>query len=171
MLIRTGGAADAQAIAALHAASWRTAYAGIMPDDYLDGPLDADRAALWRQRLTTAVTPGLFVAEDATALLGFVYLAATDDGRVLLDNLHARPGSLRSGIGSRLLDRGLAWAAAEFPGRPVYLEVLRGNTGAIAFYERRGGRRTDARIGRFDAGFELPEYEYTWDPGGFDYSG
>ncbi|MEV6386522.1 GNAT family N-acetyltransferase [Nocardia xishanensis] len=170
MLIRTGGAADAHAIAALHTASWRTAYAGIMPDDYLAGPLDADRSTLWRRRLTDAVTPGLFVAEDATTLLGFVYLLPTDDGRVLLDNLHAQPGSLGRGIGSRLFERGLTWAATEFPGRPVYLEVLRDNVAAIAFYERRGGRRTDARMGRFDAGFELPEYEYTWEPGAFDRS-
>ncbi|TQM32373.1 GNAT family N-acetyltransferase [Nocardia bhagyanarayanae] len=164
MLIRSGGAGDAEAIAELHAASWRSAYAGIMPDDYLSGPLEADRAALWRERLTGAVTPGLFVAEDAATLLGFVYLVPTADGRVLLDNLHARPERRGNGIGGSLLERGLGWAAAEIPGRPVYLEVLRDNTAAISFYERRGGRRTDARIGQFEAGFELPEYEYTWDP-------
>ncbi|MEV6278681.1 GNAT family N-acetyltransferase [Nocardia sp. NPDC051832] len=161
MPIRSGGVADVDEIAALHAASWRSAYAGIMPDEYLDGPLEADRKALWDNRLRETVEPGLFVAEDDAHLTGFIYLRPIDD-RVLLDNLHARPGRRGRGIGTRLIDAGLAWAATTYPGRPVYLEVLRDNTSAIAFYERRGWRRTASGDARFEAGFVLPEYEYTW---------
>ncbi|AQZ71277.1 hypothetical protein BKM31_51595 [[Actinomadura] parvosata subsp. kistnae] len=58
--------------------------------------------------------------------------------------------------------RGLAWAADEHPGKEVYLEVLRANTRAIAFYERHGARRTDERMCRFPQGFELAELEYAW---------
>ena len=41
---------DANAIAAVHAESWRTAYRGILSDAYLDGPIDAERRRLWRAR-------------------------------------------------------------------------------------------------------------------------
>lgn len=161
MLIRTGGVADIEAVATLHAASWRSAYAGIMPDRYLSGSMEDDRKTLWSTLLTAAVEPGLFLAEDGSEIVGFIYLRPVG-GRVLLDNLHTKPGRHGRGIGSRLIDAGLAWAAASFPGYPVYLEVLRDNTPAIAFYERRGWRRTATGTARFDAGFTLPEYEYTW---------
>jgi ribosomal protein S18 acetylase RimI-like enzyme len=163
MQIRAGIQDDIERVAAIHTDSWRTAYAGIMPHSFLDGGLFEDRLALWRSRLTEPPSgAGLFVAADGTEIYGFVYLVPRPDGRVLLDNLHARPGHTGSGIGSRLLRHALAWAAAEHPGRDVYLEVLRANTRAIAFYERHGARRTDERFGRFDQGFELPEFEYTW---------
>ncbi len=163
MRIRNGRPGDAESIAELHAASWRTAYAGIMPKSFLNGALLADRLTVWRGRLDADPSAsGLFVAEENGELLGFVYSTPTPDGRVLLDNLHAAPGRTRSGIGTRLLRHALEWAAIKFPGRAVYLEVLQANTAAIAFYERRGGRRTDARTARFEQGFELPEFEYTW---------
>ena len=42
---------DAAAIATLHAESWRTAYRGLVPDAFLDGPVVEDRMHLWRKRL------------------------------------------------------------------------------------------------------------------------
>ncbi|MFF3013808.1 GNAT family N-acetyltransferase [Streptomyces sp. NPDC057939] len=134
-----------------------------MPADFLDGPLLEDRVDLWCDRLDDPL-PGavLFVVETASGIDGFAYLIPRPDGRVLLDNLHARPGRTGSGIGGRLLSHALAWAADEHPRRTVYLEVLRANTRAIAFYERYGAARTDERVCRFDQGFELPELEYSW---------
>jgi ribosomal protein S18 acetylase RimI-like enzyme len=155
--------ADADAVAELHTASWRTAYADLFPAHYLNGPLLEERRAVWRGRLADPV-PGaaLFLAREADTLLGFVYLEPRPDGRVLIDNLHARPGETGRGIGGRLLANALAWSATAHPGKDVYLEVLQGNTRAVAFYERQGGRRTDSRICHFDEGFSLPEFEYSW---------
>ncbi|WP_199546974.1 GNAT family N-acetyltransferase [Streptomyces sp. N35] len=163
MEIRWGRRDDAAEIAALHTESWRTAYAGIMPADFLDGALLEDRLELWLGRLAAPPSgAALFVAATAAGIDGFAYVMPGPDGRVLLDNLHARPGRTGSGIGRRLLTRALAWAADEHPGRTVYLEVLRDNTRAIAFYERHGAVRTDERVCRFEQGFELPELEYSW---------
>ncbi|MCX5395217.1 GNAT family N-acetyltransferase [Streptomyces sp. NBC_00094] len=163
MEIRTGRRSDATEVAALHAESWRTAYAGIMPSSFLTGPLLENRLELWRGRLDEP-HPGaaLFVMEGAPEIEGFAYVIPQSDGRLLLDNLHARPGRTGSGFGGRLLSHALAWAADEHPGSAVYLEVLRANTRAIAFYERHGALRTDERVCRFEQGFELPELEYTW---------
>ena len=49
--IRSAGAADADAIAALHAASWRSAYRGILKASTLGPALDGERRAHWRGKL------------------------------------------------------------------------------------------------------------------------
>ncbi|WP_218904101.1 GNAT family N-acetyltransferase [Allostreptomyces psammosilenae] len=81
---------------------------------------------------------------------------------ILLDQLHVRPGHLGGGIGGALLRRSFAWAAARHPGRDVYLEVLRENAPAIAFYTRQGGRRTAEGTWHHPAGFAVEELVYTW---------
>lgn len=167
--IRQGTANDIEAVAALHTASWRTAYAGLMPDSYLNGPLLDERSRLWRARLGADPHPGgdttsrLLIAEDGDAISGFVYLLLQDDGRILLDNLHVSPALKRSGIGRHLMHHGFEWAAAHHPGRAVYLEVLRDNTPARSFYRRMGGRVTREFVEPFAAGFEVAVVEYTWD--------
>lgn len=166
--IREGGAADAAAVARLHAESWRTAYAGIVPAAALGDGLAEQRGELWELRLTVdygepAATPGLLLAERADGdLVGFGYLVPEPDGRVLLDNLHVRPGLTGAGIGAMLLGAARAWTARTHPGAPLYLEVLRDNRRAVAFYERCGGERTREGWTDFPGAGELPEYEYTW---------
>ncbi|MEU8104668.1 GNAT family N-acetyltransferase [Nonomuraea muscovyensis] len=166
MEIRPGTAADADPIAALHTASWQTAYAGIMPGAYLDGPLPDEHLALWRARLSRP--PGgdtcLLVAGDGDGLAGFAYLCLRPDGRVLLDNLHVRPALKRSGIGSLLVRRACGWVAADHPGRVLFLEVLRDNAPARAFYERMGGVPGKEFVEKAAGGVELDVVEYTWDP-------
>ncbi|MER8185706.1 GNAT family N-acetyltransferase [Kitasatospora sp. NPDC094015] len=165
--IRTGGAADAARVAALHAQSWRTAYADLLPARVLGDGMAAERRELWQIRLEAdygepADTPTLLLAEDQDgSLLGFCYLVPEPDGRVLLDNLHVRPGDTGRGIGGRLLRAALAGCPA-----PVRLEVLRANTRAVAFYEREGGVRTAEGTAEFAGGVRLPEYEYSWPAGG-----
>ncbi|MGY1496400.1 N-acetyltransferase family protein [Streptomyces sp. QTS52] len=163
MRIRNGTSADAESIAALHTASWRSAYTALMPAAYLDGPLAAEHRAKWRAR-TAALSDDrcLLLAEQDGELRGFIHLDTAADGRVQVDNLHARPGHVGTGVGRTLLHHGFAWAARRYPGRDVCLEVLRGNARAISFYERAGGLRTAERPLRMAAGFTLAEIEYTW---------
>lgn len=166
--IRPGGPADASAVADLHAASWRTAYAGIVPATVLGDGLVEQRRELWAIRLTVdygepAATPVLLLAERADGeLLGFCYLVPQPDERVLVDNLHVRPGLTGAGIGAALLAAARDWTARVHAGAPLYLEVLRDNHRAVAFYERAGGVRTRTGAAVFPGAGELPEYEYTW---------
>ncbi|WP_354641269.1 GNAT family N-acetyltransferase [Kitasatospora camelliae] len=168
IVIRTGGAADAEAVADLHTVSWRTAYAGIVPAEALGDGLAAQRREVWQIRLTVDYggaedTPVLLIAEPAEGgePLGFAYLVPEHDGRTLLDNLHVRPGLTGGGIGGRLLRAALAATVG-----PLRLEVLRDNVRAVAFYEREGGVRTEEREAEFPGGHLLPEYEYTWNRAG-----
>ncbi|MFE3878713.1 GNAT family N-acetyltransferase [Kitasatospora sp. NPDC059146] len=165
--IRYGGAQDAADVADLHAESWRTSYRGMVPDEAIGDGLAAQRRELWELRLAVDYgppenTPVLLVAERAGGPAGFVYLVPQADGRVLVDNLHVRPGLTGGGIGRHLLAAARAELAERFPAAELYLEVLRANTRAIAFYEREGGVRIAAQEGVFPGGWVLPEYVYAW---------
>lgn len=54
MWVRVAREADAEALARVHVDSWRAAYQGLMPQEYLDGLDPAERAAQWRQALARA---------------------------------------------------------------------------------------------------------------------
>ena len=51
IVIRPATEADALTIAAIHAASWRDAYAHILAPEFLSGGIEADRLAVWSRLL------------------------------------------------------------------------------------------------------------------------
>jgi len=139
---RLAGPADAEAIANLHADSWRRHYRGAYSDAFLDGDVVADRTAVWTDRLREPDPGrGTFLAESGS-LVGFAHTVFDEDATwgALLDNLHVADGHNRRGIGSRLLAL-TAQAVTERPERTgLYLWVLEQNVDAQAFYRARGGR-------------------------------
>jgi GNAT superfamily N-acetyltransferase len=138
---RVSGAADATAIAALHADGWRRHYRGVYSDSFLDGDVEQDRRTVWSGRLAVATseTAHTVVAEDEDGLVGFTHVVfdADPEWGALLDNLHVRYASKRQGVGSELMAR--SGQAAFDRGATLYLWVLEENRNACAFYEARGG--------------------------------
>ncbi len=132
---------EADALGALHVAVWRSAYAGLMPADYLDALDPAERAAQWRDVARRA---------DAHGWAGGVRaLVARSEGRPVgmlaggtpHDADPPAPYELWSlNVDPAFHGRGVAQAltAAALPDGPAYLWVLRGNARAIAFYRRLG---------------------------------
>ena len=144
--LRRGGAEDAEAVAALHADSWRRHYRGAYSDLFLDGDVHGDRLRTWTQRLAardgSTVT---ILAEDADgALIGFAHVVFDDDPQwgSLLDNLHVTYQHKRGGIGRRLMAEAAREVVAHGPGG-FYLWVLEQNVQAQAFYDAMGGRRVE----------------------------
>jgi ribosomal protein S18 acetylase RimI-like enzyme len=139
---RLAGPADAEAVANLHADSWRRHYRGAYSDAFLDGDVVADRLTVWTDRLREADPRRFTILAEGGRLVGFANTLFDDDPTwgALLDNLHVARGHKRRGIASRLL----ALTAAALIERPertgLYLWVLEQNVGAQAFYEARGGR-------------------------------
>jgi GNAT superfamily N-acetyltransferase len=153
--IRLGTPDDGDAIAALHAESWRSAYRGLVPDDDLGEALDGERRQFWRTRLA-APDPDrrvVFLAVADEVIAGFACVLADADAEhgPLLDNLHVKPGWRSRGIGARLLHEARAWSRLIAPARPMHLWVLEGNTPARRFYRNQGGveaeRRSEERGG------------------------
>lgn len=155
LLLRPATAADADLLAAMHAASWQATYRGLLPAAFLDREVGAERAAYWRARMEApgadrrlvliaeiaavdvALNPA---AEDAPrTAAGFVCVERQPDSPwgVLLDNLHALPEHQGIGVGKTLMEAAQCWARGQGESQ-LYLYVLDGNTPAIAFYERQG---------------------------------
>jgi GNAT superfamily N-acetyltransferase len=137
---RAAGPADAPAIAALHADSWRRHYRGAYADAYLDGDVVADRTAVWTDRLADAdpKRQHTVLAEHEGALVGFAHTIFDHDPAwgALLDNLHVHYEYQRHGLGARLLQL----SAEAVAGSGLYLWVLEQNEAAQAFYQAQGGR-------------------------------
>jgi ribosomal protein S18 acetylase RimI-like enzyme len=139
---RLAGPADAEAVANLHADSWRRHYRGAYSDAFLDGDVVADRLAVWTDRLREPNPRRCTILAEDGSLVGFAHTVFHDDPTwgALLDNMHVGDGYKRRGIGSRLLAL-TAQAVTERPERTgLYLWVLEQNVDAQAFYQARGGR-------------------------------
>ena len=141
-LVRPAVPGDARAIATVHVATWRDAYAGLLPGEILAG-LDVDeRAETWRGRLADPAE-GMFVlvAELGGEVRGFVSAgpdrAGGAGGEVYA--IYVDPGWQGRGAGSRLLQ-----AAAECLAGAGFTEarlwVFADNHPARGFYESQGWR-------------------------------
>lgn len=160
MTIRPATPADADAIAEVHVSAWRCAYAGLIPQAYLD-ELDAGQfSASWHHSLSEPRAENIIVTTDASgAIVGFcVYGPSRDEdakqdrvGELMAINL--LPSVWRQGYGSRLLDYVLADAKAQ-KWNSLVLWVLHENTRARALYEhfgfvQDGAKKKNTRLADF----------------------
>jgi ribosomal protein S18 acetylase RimI-like enzyme len=167
MRYRAATPADAPAVAALHAESWRFAYRGAYSDEYLDGPVFEDRARVWNERLSSPPpNQHVILAEDGDELVGFICAYGADDEQwgTLVDNLHVRPALHRNGTGRRLLAEVAEWNLIEHPGVGVYLWVLEQNARAQAFYQHLGSKDVGSKTIVPPGGGSTVARRYGWSP-------
>lgn len=160
---RRASACDADSIAALHCESWRDAYAHVLDPAFLAGPIEADRRALWADRLA-APAPGQVVLLAETPereAAGFICFFRDSDPRwgSLIDNLHVRPALRGCGIGERLIRAAVAMLD---PDRPFHLWVFEANAAAIRFYQRLGGETAERGIDEMPAAMGAPHLRMAW---------
>ena len=165
MEYRRASAQDIEAIAALHAESWRKNYRGSYSDAFLDGDVFADRRAVWTERLNQ---PGArdetVVAESDGAIVGFVHTILDDDPvwGALLDNLHVAHDVKRAGVGTRLMALSAAAVLARGTNKRLYLSVLEANLPAQAFYRARGGECVGREVFDAPGGGSVVALQYAW---------
>jgi GNAT superfamily N-acetyltransferase len=162
---RVAELADAEAIAQLHARSWRESYRGSFLDSFLDGDLPAERRRVWSERLERpAANQLVLLAEAGAELLGFVCAYGAHDPAwgSFIDNLHVVAEAERHGIGAELMRRAGAWLAARHPDLGVHLRVLEANAPARRFYERLGGRNAETRTMETHGGAIVRSCCYVW---------
>lgn len=172
--VRRARPADAAAIAVVHVAGWRSAYAGLLPDGYLAGLNPARHAAGYEAAIRrgagvfVAVAAGRDVPERArvgttSEVVGFATVGrartALADGEV--ETLYVLDDWRDRGVGRRLMRAGAAHLQAEGC-RSAFLWVLRDNPNRW-FYERLGGRPVAQSVTRV-AATDLQQVAYAWDP-------
>src|ERR1700730_5794067 len=171
MLYRDATAEDVEAIARLHADSWRRNYRGAFRDAFLDGPVVGERRTVWAERLTgPAPSRYTVVAEQDAVVVGFAH-TIFDDDRIwgaLVDNLHVVHDLKRHGVGRHLMAASAQAVAGRGNRAGLYLWVLQQNTVAQAFYDAIGGRRVGKGVSEPPGGGTAPTLRYVWpDPAAF----
>lgn len=162
---RQAQARDAEAIALLHARSWRENFRGEFSDAFLDGDLPAERLQVWQERLDRPpVTQFVQVALDGADLLGFVCAYGAQDPKwgSLIDNLHVAHAAKSSGVGTSLMRQAGAWLASRYGNLSVHLLVLESNGRARRFYERLGASNAEVFTTETHGGALVRSCRYTW---------
>ena len=164
--IRRAVAGDARGIARVHVETWRSAYAGILPDRVIVQMSVDDKAAAWRQlvQLQNAAEAVLVAVTEDKTVAGFASCGPAGPGSMPgydgeIHTLYVQPDWQEQGIGRGLLCGCLrVLAAADISA--AFLWVLAGNPSRF-FYEAMGGKR----IGERDEalwGTLVPEIAYGW---------
>jgi ribosomal protein S18 acetylase RimI-like enzyme len=156
---------DAARIAALHAQSWQTHYAGIWTAAYLDGPVVADRLAVWQERFQQPrENQHIVIAEASHLLVGFACTYFNEEPLygTLLDNLHVATQVQGQGIGKKLMQLAAEAALRQYPEAKFHLWVLEENHAARKFYERLGGENVETTSCENPDGTYSPACRYVW---------
>ena len=140
-MVRPAVLGDAAAIARVHVATWRTAYRGMLPGDFLASLTEAHYADRWRRGIGDGASR-VFVAEDTSGVVGFASggreRAGEDGFGGELYALYVHDRAQRRGYGRDLV-RAVVGGLRDMGLSDMIIWVLRDNTGARAFYERLGG--------------------------------
>jgi ribosomal protein S18 acetylase RimI-like enzyme len=162
-MVRPATLEDAEAIARVNVATWRSAYRGLLPDDFLAALDEANYAERWR-RLIGEGSGRVFVAEGPEGIVGFASGGRERAGEHgyagELYAIYILDGAARRGHGRELV-RAVAGALREMKLPDMIVWVLRDNTRARGFYERLGGtyvREQPITIGTTT----LKEVSYGW---------
>jgi RimJ/RimL family protein N-acetyltransferase len=163
VLVREATSDDAEAIAEVSVESWRAAYDGLMPAQFLNGLSISVEAAGWDRRLTGPDPRGrqTSVAIDGGRVVGFVTSGPDPDdpnvGLVFL--MYALPAAWGSGAGDALMAAALR-SLQDNGFQEAVLWVLEANLRARRFYERSGWTREGSH--RYDdyGGAQLPALRY-----------
>jgi GNAT superfamily N-acetyltransferase len=142
--IRQAGLDDARVIAEIHVSSWRAAYAGQLPDQFLEGLSIQERDTAWQLQLRTPPRGSrvLLVEREPGHVVGFASVGAcrdqdADQRAGELHALYVHPDHWGRGLGRLLHDHAMNdLRQAGF--RTATLWVLRTHHAAQRFYANSG---------------------------------
>jgi len=168
--IRVATLDDARGLGSMHVASWREAYAGILPDEMLSSLSVDARAAMWDQIMREPTSVGstiVYLAEREGTIIGFASCGAQRTENLMDQGYDGEFGAIYvlrafqgQGIGARLLGKmSLDLVGRGFRGAALW--VLRENLRARRFYEYHGGQIIAEREDIRDA-VVFVELAYGW---------
>ncbi len=167
MQVREAVREDAEAIARVHLASWKTTYPGIIPQEYIDGLRVENGVAQWQglldEKSLNEKRMTVLIAEDGNGVFGFaaggavIHPVEGYDGE--LGAIYLLASHQGKGTGAALVRR-VARDLRQRGFGNMAVWVLRGNP-ACAFYQRLGGVQVAEQTIEI-GGKPLPEIAYGW---------
>ena len=165
--IRRARLSDASGIAAVHVATWRSACANVLPDNYL-ADLSISRLANYYEhgiRLGLALHVAASYGEHgAPPIIGFSSAVRCHEGRLgegEVETLYVLDDYRDRGLGGQLL-RASAKHLTQLGCRSAFAWVLSENPSRY-FYQHLGGKQIasgSTRVG----GEDIPQIAFAWDP-------
>jgi ribosomal protein S18 acetylase RimI-like enzyme len=162
-MVRPAVIDDADGIARVHVASWRTTYLGLLSDDFLSSLSEESYTDRWRRVIGDGLSR-VFVVGDDAEIVGFASCGRERAGETGFSGelyaIYILDSAQRQGHGRELV-RSVAGALREMKLPDMIVWVLRDNTAARNFYERLGGAYVRAQpitIGTST----LEEVSYGW---------
>lgn len=166
-MVRRAKPSDAGRLAELHVTTWRQAYAGILPEAYLQSLSASQRVPMWKELLGSGDRAAVFVAEIEGEPIGFASGGRSSDIKGLLQR--AEIGEMWTlyllrefwglGIGRQLHDTLLAELE-----RKGFVEatlwVLDANERTRRWYETRGWQSDGSQRTAEVWGAEVGELRY-----------
>jgi ribosomal protein S18 acetylase RimI-like enzyme len=155
-IVRIAQIDDIEKISLVHAASWKTAYRGIVGDDYLDSLKDDH----WVSFLTTALGSGdifAMVLQDDKEIIGASVLGRPENaGEIHMISFYLLPDKIGRGLGHKFFS-GIEKEIRNRGYTKCIVDVLENNERAIKFYKAHGF--SDMRA---DAETTLGKRNYTY---------
>lgn len=157
MNIRNATRSDLEKLAALHADSWKDAYRGVLPQEFLAGQIDGLFSDYWKN--IEILKDDIVLVAENHELGGFAAVWCRPDP--FIDNLHVRPDLRSKNIGSALM-RALVEKLIENGHKTAYLWVFESNVKAVKFYHRLGGIQKERSV-KDVFGLKVPSIKIEWD--------
>lgn len=162
--IRMARPGDVSEIANVHVSSWREAYRGLLPAEYLARLNFRKKIDAWQSVILNTNKFHVYVAEDRVGVIGFATFEAARDinweGFGEVSSIYLLQRFKGRGVGKALLKSGMQDLMRRGFSK-AYCWVLEGNP-TIQFYEHCGaensGMSKDDEIG----GQKIKELAYVW---------
>ncbi|MFF7445638.1 MULTISPECIES: GNAT family N-acetyltransferase [unclassified Streptomyces] len=163
MRIRQAWPDDASAVADVYVHSWRAAFAGLVPQHYLDAMDPVREESVWKTRIAETRWPssGVLAAETEAGIIGFTSFGPSQEIPAVAEigTLYAVPEVWGSGVGKQLMLAALATLGQADYSRAT-LWVLQDNERARHFYEAAGWRADGAAVEDTTGGASLNKLRY-----------
>ncbi|UCC18026.1 MAG: GNAT family N-acetyltransferase [Dehalococcoidales bacterium] len=163
--IREANISDAAGLVRVSVESWRSTYAGIIPQEFLDSLTYEGRTRHWEERLSDTDIPGFtFVAKDSTGgIIGYAGgLKGNSGNRIYtgeVGDIYLLKESQRQGTGRRLMAT-VALRLKEYGHSSLLVWVLEDNP-YRKFYEALDGQPAGEKVVEI-GGRKLAEVAYGW---------
>lgn len=163
MQIRRAWLDDASAVAGVYVRSWQAAFAGLVPQRYLDSMDPGHEESEWKTRIANTAWPssGVLAAETEAGIVGFASFGPSQETSVIAEigTLYATPEVWGTGIGKQLMLATLAVLRhADYTQATLW--VLQDNERARRFYEAAGWRADGAAVKDSTGGASLNKLRY-----------